>query len=52
MTNKVFIMVIKGSQALTMPVSFPDISTAEYAIEWYRRAPEFARCIFHIVVEG
>ena len=46
------IMVTKGTQSMVMPVTFPSESVAEYAIEWYKRAPEFAGCTFRIVVEA
>lgn len=49
--TKYYIAITKGTQTLIAPVSFPDKSFAEYAIEWYKRAPEFAGCTFKIVIE-
>jgi hypothetical protein len=51
-TMTIRIMVTKGTQSMIMPVTFPSESVAEYAIEWYKRAPEFSGCIFRIVVEA
>ena len=46
------IMVTKGTQSALIPTTFPSVDVAEYAINWYSKAPEFSGCTFRVVVEA